>query len=248
MAKQASGVPLRGQIGGIIFYKTADGYLAKGESSLDKKRVLTDPAFERSRWASGAFGYAAKCGSLLRTSMAYAKKLGETRLTGRFNKIMYAILKTDSSTERLDEKRIHRGDMNKLRGVAWHSDKPLSGVLKAGYSVDIDGNSDAVILRITSFVPKKGLDAPVTATHFELFGCAAALDFEQIKATKTFASSGVRAINGSNTGSIELDCSVDSGEGLPVVAGLGVMFYQEVGGEMKVLLDKGCFEIVGVRG
>jgi hypothetical protein len=159
---------------------------------------------------------------------------------------MYAIIKTDGSTHWLHEKRVQKGDMGMLRGFAWHSSKPLSGVLKAAYSVDIDGNTDAVTVQIKSFVPGKGLNAPDEATHFELFGCSAALDFDRNKATSIVANSGRKAINGSRTGNIVLDCSVDRGEGLPVVVGLGVMFYQEVAGELKPLFDRSCFEIVGV--
>ena|ERR1041384_5581456 len=91
MAKQVGPVHLRGQIGGIVFFVGPDGAGAKGESGLTKERVMTAPEFKGSRRAGSAFGLAAKGGKLLRETLGErARRLGETRMTGRMNKLFYS--------------------------------------------------------------------------------------------------------------------------------------------------------------
>src|ERR1043165_4286633 len=99
MAKQIGPVHLRGQIGGIVFFVGPDGAGAKGEGSLTRERVMTEAEFERSRRAGSAFGLASTGGSVLRTAMGNeVQKMAETRMTGRLNKRMYEIIKSDASS------------------------------------------------------------------------------------------------------------------------------------------------------
>ncbi|MEP7238247.1 MAG: hypothetical protein ABI685_10295 [Ferruginibacter sp.] len=59
MAKQAGPIFISGTLGGITFYKRKGVWVARKKTSLNKKRVSTDPAFEASRRASAGFGHAA---------------------------------------------------------------------------------------------------------------------------------------------------------------------------------------------
>ena len=43
-----------------------------------------------------------------------------------------------------------------------------------------------------------------------------------------------------------LPCAEHDDRSLPLVMGLGVVFYQKVGDELTRLRDGGCFEIVGI--
>jgi hypothetical protein len=60
MAQQAGPVFIQGTLGGITFYKRMGKWLARKKTSLNKKRVSTDPAFSGSRRASAGFAAAAK--------------------------------------------------------------------------------------------------------------------------------------------------------------------------------------------
>ncbi len=46
MARQRSIIKLDGTIGGITFYKSKDGYLAKEKGGIPAERIRTDPAFQ----------------------------------------------------------------------------------------------------------------------------------------------------------------------------------------------------------
>ena len=46
MAKQTGIIKLKGTIGDISFYKSADGHLARSKGGVDKNRIANDPAFQ----------------------------------------------------------------------------------------------------------------------------------------------------------------------------------------------------------
>ena len=59
MAKQNGINPIIGTIDQFTYYRTAEsGMLVRKKSSLDKNRVMTDPAFEPTRKESSEFGKA----------------------------------------------------------------------------------------------------------------------------------------------------------------------------------------------
>ena len=47
MAKQSGIIKLKGTVGGISFYKSKDGYLAREKGGVDGDRIKKDPAFKR---------------------------------------------------------------------------------------------------------------------------------------------------------------------------------------------------------
>jgi hypothetical protein len=60
MGKQTGPIFLSGTIGGVTFYQRQGEWLLRSKTSLNKKRVSTDPAFEGSRRASASFAVASK--------------------------------------------------------------------------------------------------------------------------------------------------------------------------------------------
>ena len=64
MAQQKSILKLKGTIGGITFYKSKDGYLAREKGGVDASRIANDPGFARTRENGAEFANAA---SLIRS-------------------------------------------------------------------------------------------------------------------------------------------------------------------------------------
>ena len=48
MARQKGLIKLDGTIGGITFYKSQDGYLAREKGGVDGDRIANDPNFQKS--------------------------------------------------------------------------------------------------------------------------------------------------------------------------------------------------------
>ena len=60
MAKQKGIIKLDGTIGGITFYKSQDGYLAREKGGVPAEKIANDPAFQRTRENGEEFGLAVK--------------------------------------------------------------------------------------------------------------------------------------------------------------------------------------------
>lgn len=69
MARQSSIIKLKGTIGGVTFYKSKDGYLAREKGGVDASRIKNDPAFQRTRENGSEFGRAGNAGKVLRNSI-----------------------------------------------------------------------------------------------------------------------------------------------------------------------------------
>jgi len=63
MARQKSILKLQGTIGGISFYKSKDGYLAREKGGVDASRIANDPGFARTRENGAEFGNSASAGT-----------------------------------------------------------------------------------------------------------------------------------------------------------------------------------------
>ena len=66
MARQTGIIKLKGTIGDISFYKSADGHMARAKGGIDASRMANDPAFQRTRENGSEFGRAGKGGKLIR--------------------------------------------------------------------------------------------------------------------------------------------------------------------------------------
>ena len=101
MAKQTGIIKLKGTIGGISFYKTSDGHLAREKGGVDKSRILNDPAFQRTRENGSEFGRAGKGGKVLRNAIrVLLQNAKDKRVVSRLTKDLLAIVKTDTINER----------------------------------------------------------------------------------------------------------------------------------------------------
>ena len=65
MAKQTGDIFLTGTIGNVTFYKLNGRYYLKTVSAHSRKRILTDPCFEKTRRNAASFGSAQKIASFV---------------------------------------------------------------------------------------------------------------------------------------------------------------------------------------
>ena len=79
MARQTGVVTLKGTIGGISFYKSVDGHMARQKGGVDGSRIRTDAAFQRTRENGAEFGRAGKASKLLRSGIRSILQNGKDR-------------------------------------------------------------------------------------------------------------------------------------------------------------------------
>jgi len=235
MAKQTGIIKLKGTIGGISFYKTTDGHLAREKGGVDASRIANDPAFQRTRENGSEFGRAGKGGKVLRNAIrVLLQNAKDKRVVSRLTKDLVAIVKTDTTNDR-GLRTLQDGNLNLLEGFEFNLNGKLGATLFAAFTKAFDRASGDATLNIAAFSPTVRVAAPTGTTHFKVVMGASELDF--VNETSTFENdeTAILPYTVADTAPIALTASLAANSTLPVVQVLGIEFYQEVNGQMYEL-------------
>ena len=235
MAKQTGIIKLKGTIGGISFYKTSDGHLAREKGGVDKSRIQNDPAFQRTRENGSEFGRAGKGGKVLRSAIrVLLLNAKDKRVVSRLTKDLVAVTKTDTTNER-GLRTLQDGNLNLLENFEFNLNGKLGATLFATYTKAFDRVSGEATLDIAAFAPTIRIAAPAGTTHFKVAMGVAELDFENEVSLFENDETAVLPYDSANTTPIALTATITANSILPVVQVLGIEFYQEVNGQMYPL-------------
>jgi hypothetical protein len=153
--------------------------MKKKKGGLNRKRVLTDPAFELTRQNNAEFSRACKANRLLRRAfMLGLSNKADRYVSGRLRKAMFKILQSDQVNDR-GERRVTQGVLSMLEGFNFNRDTSLQDVLRTPYSITFNKEAMQVTISFPSFIPKVMIDTASGANAFRLTGMAASLHFEK---------------------------------------------------------------------
>ena len=125
MARQRSIIKLDGTIGGITFYKSKDGYLAREKGGIPAERIRTDPAFQRTRENGAEFGRAGKAGKVLRNSIRQLlQNVNDSRMVSRLTKEMVKVIQMDATNPR-GQRNVIDGEAELLIGFDFNANGKL---------------------------------------------------------------------------------------------------------------------------
>lgn len=231
MAKQSGIIKLKGTIGDISFYKSKDGFLARGKGGVDKTRIQSDPAFQRTRENGSEFGRAGKAGRSLRKAFRpLLLNTADSRVTSRLTQRMVKVIKSDQISAR-GERNVVNGNLELLNGFDFNFQSPLESTLYASYSATIDRDTGTNVIEVSSFTPKHSLIMPDGATHFRFISAAADVNFEEDSSNLVMSSSEEIPLGAEIVDGITLS-NVLNGVGLmPIFLVFGIEFLQEVNGD-----------------
>ena len=245
MAKQTGIIKLKGTIGGISFYKTTDGHLAREKGGVDANRIANDPAFVRTRENGSEFGRAGKGGKVLRNAIRILlQNAKDKRVVSRLTKDLLAIIKTDTTNER-GLRTLPDGDMNLLLGFEFNLNGKLGTTLFAPYVNALDRVTGDATLNLDPFSPTLRIAAPTGTTHFKVVMGAAELDFANEASVFESDETAILPYTAADTAAIALTASVTGNSTVDVVQVLGIEFYQEVNGQMYELKN-GAYNALSV--
>ncbi|NDP20423.1 MAG: hypothetical protein GZ091_05005 [Paludibacter sp.] len=178
MAQQKSILKLRGTIGGISFYKSKDGYLAREKGGVDASRIANDPGFARTRENGAEFGNSASAGKLLRDAVrALGKDASDGRVTARLTQVMAQIKNMDEANAR-GERSVAEGLLKTearllLKGFNFNVNAVLGAVLYKPYQVDTATGE----ISIAALSPQNDISIPSGATHVVFKSGFVSIDF-----------------------------------------------------------------------
>ncbi len=245
MARQKSIIKLDGTIGGITFYKSQDGYLAREKGGVSAERIKNDPSFQRTRENGSEFGRAGNSGKVLRNAVrALLQNASDSRMVSRLTKEMVKVIQMDATNPR-GQRNIIDGEASLLEGFEFNINGKLGNTLYAPKTVSIDRVSGACDVTIPAFVPNVMIAAPGGTTHFKFVTAACAVDFENGSFETQSNESGVLPWDAVETTEIALDNDLSANSTHPIFLMVGVEFYQEVNGQ-QYPLKNGAYNALSI--
>lgn len=235
MAKQKGIIKLDGTIGGITFYKSQDGYLAREKGGVSGERIASDPNFQRTRENGEEFGRAGKAGKLLRTSIrALLQNSADSRMVSRLTQKMVEVVQADTTNPR-GLRNVIDGEAELLEGFEFNISGKLGTTLYAPFTATIDRVAGSLTVSIPSFVPSNMIAAPGGTTHFKVVTTGSEIDFENETFVMDSEASAILPWDSTATTALTLTNSVTANSTHPLFLALGIEFYQEVNGQMYPL-------------
>ncbi|SDW83508.1 hypothetical protein [Aequorivita viscosa] len=247
MAKQKGILKLKGTMGDVTFYKTADGYLAREKGGVDKNRIMSDPKFKRTRENGMEFGTAGKAGQLIRkANRLLLRQASDNRVISRLVRSLMLVIQSDTINRR-GLRTVQDGDMSLLHRFDFNQKAKLDTVFFSGYSHTFDRMTGLYEVEIADFVPKDTIEAPRGTTHIKISAAVSALDFLGRSFEEDHDETPMIPWDDVPQAAITLTANVSGGSLLPILQLIGVSFYQEVNGEMY-LLRNGVFNALSIVG
>lgn len=245
MAKQKGIIKLDGTIGGITFYKSQDGYLAREKGGVSGDRIANDPNFQRTRENGEEFGRAGKAGKLLRNSIrAMLQNASDSRMVSRLTQKMVEVIQEDATNPR-GQRNVIDGEAELLEGFEFNISGKLGTTLYAPYTSTIDRVTGTLAVSIPAFVPLNMIAAPGGSTHFKIVSAGTEIDFENETFVVATSETAVLPWNTTATAVINLSNAVTANSTHPLFLALGIEFYQEVNGQMYPLKN-GAFNALAL--
>jgi hypothetical protein len=235
MARQTGIIRLKGTIGGITFYKTQDGYMAREKGGIEADRIANDPAFQRTRENGAEFGRAGKAGKMLRTALrALLINSKDRRMVGRLTRDMVKVIQADLTNER-GLRNVLDGEAELLTNFEFNIRGKLGTTLYAPFVGAIDRVTGEIEITIAPFVPSMMINAPSGTTHFKIVSGGASIDFEEETFVVDTKATAILPWDATPTLAISHTNQVTAASTKPLFLALGIEFYQEVNGSMYPL-------------
>ncbi|MFT3903912.1 MAG: hypothetical protein QM727_12115 [Niabella sp.] len=245
MAQQKGIIKLDGTIGGITFYKSKDGYLAREKGGVSGERIANDPNFQRTRENGAEFGRAGKAGKVLRTSLrALLQNASDSRVVSRLTTEMVKVIQADATNPR-GQRNVIDGEAELLQGFEFNINGKLGNTLYAPFTSNIDRPSGALTVDIPAYVPINMIAAPGGTTHYKIISAGVEIDFENETYTVADDSSAILPWDATATAALNLSNAVTAASTKPLFLVLGVEFYQEVNAQMYPLKN-GAFNALAL--
>lgn len=235
MARQKGIIKLKGTIGGITFYKTQDGHLAREKGGIEASRIASDPAFQRTRENGSEFGRAGKAGKILRTSLrALLLNSADGRMVSRLTQKMIKVIQADLVSIR-GMRNVIDGEAELLQGFEFNIRGKLGTSLFAPFVGTIDRVAGTITVDIAPFIPANMIAAPSGTTHFKIISAGSEVDFEAETFVEAHSETAILPWDNVATVAISQVNAVTAASTKPLFLALGVEFFQEVNGQMYPL-------------
>lgn len=245
MARQSGLIKIKGTLDNVSFYKSKDGDLARMKTSLDGKRIASDPAFVRTRENNSEFGSSAGSGKLLRDAIrTMMQNASDGRVTARLTKLMTQIKNLDGTSAR-GARNVGVGIQTPeakalLKGFNFNINAILGSIVFNPFDVDVATG----VITLDDLVPINDVSATPGATHITLRGAWAKVDFATGESSVEETNAVNLPIDAASTNVVLTPAAAPVGPGTDVYL-LMIEFFQEVNGN-QYSLKNGAFNALSI--
>ena len=250
MARQKGIIKLKGTMGDITFYRTADGYMAREKGGISAERLRTDPAFQRTRENMSEFGRAGTAGKTLRTPiLGLLRTAGDRRMVSRLTKEMVKVIQMDAINPR-GLRNVIDGEAELLQGFEFNIHGKLSTSIAAPFTTTIDRVAGTATIDIGALIPTDSIIAPAGSTHYKIVSAGLDINFEIKHYVSTITETPILPVDSVLTAAVQLENTLTPNSVNPLFLLMGINFFQEVNGTFYVLKNGAynALQIVKVSG
>ena len=245
MARQKGIIKLKGTVGGITFYKTQDGHLAREKGGVDASRIKNDPAFQRTRENGSEFGRAGTAGRVLRTAIrGLLLNSADNRMVSRLTQAMTKVIQADATSIR-GERNVIDGEAELLDGFEFNIRGKLGTSLYAPFVPTIDRVTGQIKVVIPSFIPANMIAAPSGTTHYKIISAGTEIDFGAETFVAPTSASAILPWGITPSTALTQTNTVTPASTKPLFLMLGIEFYQQANGTMYPLKN-GAFNPLAI--
>ena len=264
MGRQVGLIKIKGNIGGVSFYKSNGEDLARVANGPSKDKIQNDSNFVRTRENNSEFGGSASIAKSLRLAFATSLyTMADNRLTSRLTAVFKEICSRSLLT-RGQRPIVLSTNRALLNNLEFNIKLSFASVFNAPYAATNNAGRTQGTITIAAFQPQSFIAAPSGATHFRLISAIGAVsDYQFNTSTKHYEATDavLNSLNGVAYGAMTALNSptpvnfslVASFPGTPTMTAttsvaqcLGIEFYQRVGTIDYLLAQSNCMKIVNV--
>jgi len=262
MSKQTGLIKLDGKIGGVSFYRSDGKDLARLAKGPAKKKILTDPAFVRTRENNSEFGGSATSAKAVRLAIALALMGMSDRYMGSRLTKVFKEINVKGVGSRGQRPIALSGNRSMLENFEFNSKTHFSSVFDAAFSSAINTARTQATVTIPNFLPSSFIQAPEGATHFQVIAAMGVVSdysynvtsrhYEPTDPTLNMLSAvaygAITALNVTTAVNFSLVAALS---GTPTMTAtvsdvvcLGIQFFQQIGTNNYVLAQNNCMKII----
>ena len=211
----------------------------KRKTSLNKKRILRDDAFEGTRQTMSEFGRAGKASRWLCKTFKLARKNKSDRdAYARLTKVMLKLIHSDPVNGR-GNRRPMKGESALLEGFNFNRYTSLQNAFRAPYTVMLNQNALRVTITFPAFHARSMVETASGATAFRLTAIAASLNLEEYSSIAEPVETNIMDINTDLRETMQLHVPIEGYDPADLVfVALGIELFRGVKGVYEPLDKK----------
>jgi hypothetical protein len=246
MGKYIGYHPFLGTVGNLTYARGENHeVIVKLRSSMNKERIMTDPAFVRVRETMAEFRRAAKASKFfLETFRVVVLNKPDRKISSRLIKEFMAVIASDQSHQ-AGSRTPEAGDLTLLTEFDFNRKASIGTSFWGDYTPTIDRVTGHCDIAIAPYIPNTIVQMPEEATHYRFVVGGIELDLEGHTYVRQAANSAYLGKSATLTAPLTVAATVTPNSTLPLFLVFGIEYFVEKNGT-KLPLNNGAFNAIRI--